>query len=1031
MSSINEQKQYIEKQNPKGLTYWRSLDQLADTEEFHKFLESEFPNHAAELFQGNRRNFLKIMAASLALAGLKACSWPTEKIVPYARRPEGHIPGETQQFATSQQLGGVATGLLVTSYDARPIKVEGNPSHPYSLGAASNLAQASVLELYDPDRSQYPVLRQDRKEQNRTWKEFTAFSKEHFSKLKENKGKGITFLSETTSSPSLLEMKKQTLKNFPQATWLEYEPISYDNEREGIKAVTDKPLRPIYHFDQADVIVSLDADPLWEHPAGIRSSREFVKKKNPREGKSNRLYAIESRYSITGTMADHRLPIPSSEIPRFTLGLAAEIIHHHLKDANIPENFKKSLERFLEPDDHRKMIKAMAKDLASNLGKSLLIAGPQQPEIVHTIVFLLNHFLSNQNKTITYINSPDRNRPHHFDAIQTLANQIDQSEIDTLVILGGNPVYNAPADLDIENKIKDISTTIHLSLYNNETSNSCLWHLPQAHFLESWGDYYAYDGTLTSQQPLIRPLYEGKTFIELLAILNNDSSQEGHEIVQRTFKQHFGKETFDQSWSKLLHDGCMKGSEFKPASYQLDYHSLDRSIYQISDKPHHYTSENLEITFFQDAKVYDGRFANNGWLQELPDFHTKIAWDNAALLSPKTAEELELSNGDRIKITRGGYQCEIAVYIMPGQAPYSIGLPLGYGRRAAGRVGDGVGFNTYKLRTTDSMGFSTGAKVENLSQRPYTLAMTQDHHAIDITGLQERARRIDEIIKEATVEEYLEHPEFAKHSDGHHEVHPLWKEHEYSDNKWGMAIDLNSCIGCNSCVIACQAENNIPVVGKEQVHNGREMHWIRVDRYFKGDPETPEVAHQPMTCVHCENAPCEQVCPVSATVHSDDGLNLMVYNRCVGTRYCSNNCPYKVRRFNFFNYNKGLQDTVKMAFNPDVTVRSRGVMEKCTFCVQRIQKAKIDSKNERRPIEDGEVVPACAQTCPTQAITFGDLNNQDSQVRKKHDADRSYYTLEGLHLKPRTAFLARLKNPNPELVDSSEAKDTHEDSHQS
>jgi molybdopterin-containing oxidoreductase family iron-sulfur binding subunit len=644
---------------------------------------------------------------------------------------------------------------------------------------------------------------------------------------------------------------------------------------------------------------------------------------------------------------------------------------------------------------------------------------------LHALTLLLNELLGNVGSTLTLTDASEPGRVSHQEAIATCAAGLREGTIETLLILGGNPAYNAPADLAFGDLVAEAKTSIHLSLYDDETSRRCQWHLPRAHPLEAWGDLRAHDGSLCVVQPLIMPLHGGKTAEEILSYLTDESPQPAHDITRQTFHELGGgrgeapsdSADFQKRWRQLLHDGFQAGSTAPPAAavWQPREGLWHKILLALGAFETRLGPENLELVITSDAKVHDGRFANNPWLQELPDFLTKLTWDNAALLSPATAAELKVTDGDLVALRRGQRELVMPICIVPGLATHSVQVNLGYGRSVCGRVGDGVGFDTYQLRTSSAPWGGTGLRISKTGRR-HPLATTQDHHAIDTRGARERQKRTGSLIREASLQEYRAHPDFVQHLGGHHPpLISLWKEHSYAGHRWGMAVDLNRCLGCQACVMACMAENNIPVVGKEQVLRGREMHWLRVDRYFQGDPKDPRMAHQPVACMHCEMAPCEQVCPVAATVHSQEGLNVMVYNRCVGTRYCSNNCPYKVRRFNFFNYRKHLTLTQKMAFNPEVTVRSRGVMEKCTYCLQRIQAARIKAKSERRPLQDGDIVPACAQTCPTGAIVFGDLNDPDSRVARLHAEPRAYVLLAELNIKPRTAYLARIRNPNPEL----------------
>lgn len=1000
-----------------GKRYWRSLDELADTPEFREFVEREFPNRAAGYLEGpDRRQFLRIMAASFGLAGLTACRWPKENIVPYALRPEGRIPGVPEQYATSMELGGIGHGLLVTSYDGRPIKVEGNPSHPSNQGAADVYAQASVLELYDPDRGKYPYIKEGNQSRTVSWPDLDSFLRHHFSTARLQGGKGFCVLSEATSSPSVRELRHRLLDAFPQARWFEYESISGDNERAGTQIAFGHALRVHRHLDQAKIILCLDADPLGAHPAKLKHVRDFTRGRDPESGTMNRLYTVETHGSTTGSLADHRLALPPSMIEPFALALAAELIQQ--PEIQLPTSAQ-AIQEVLNnaPTDapHPEWRAALIKDLISNRGQSLVFVGYQQSPFLHALAAWLNDLLGNTGRTVTYTRDELYQGVTHAEAIRALTEAMKSGQVETLLILGGNPVYDAPADLEFPALLANIPTSLHLSLYRDETSALCTWYIPRAHYLEAWGDTRAYDGTISTIQPLIEPLYGGRTPAELLARILAGEITQGYEITRQTLQNLIQPADFESSWRQWLHDGVIADTAFPPVTP-----SIQPSRIAAAWKPSP-TEGPYEIVFIPDSKLYDGRFANNGWLQELPDFMTKMTWDNAALLSPATANALHVQDGDLLRLKLRGRQTEAAAFILPGQPPQTVTVALGYGRTQAGRVGTGVGFPVHALRVSGAMDFSGGLTIDKTG-RVYQQACTQDHHAIDLVGLRERGERVHELIREATLENYQADPHVF-----HHEEHPpaqLFAEHPYEGHKWGMTIDLNACTGCSACVIACQAENNIPVVGKEQIRRGREMHWIRIDRYFSGEPEAPRVARQPVTCVHCENAPCEQVCPVNATVHTHEGLNVMVYNRCVGTRYCSNNCPFKVRRFNFFNYHKHLEDTEKMVFNPEVTVRSRGVMEKCTYCVQRIEKAKIQAKNNGRAIQDGEIVPACAQTCPAQAIVFGDLNNPASRVSKLLEHNRAYAMLGGLNLKPRTVYLARVWNPNPELVEKEDDHDS-------
>lgn len=1006
-----------------GKQYWRSLSELENSPEFEEFLHREFPLAAAEFPAGvSRRRWLQLMAASLALGGLAGCRYREEKIVPLAKRPEDWVPGKPQRYATSIELAGAPRHLLVTCYDGRPIKVEGNPEYPSSQGATDMYAQACILDLYDPDRSGDVRLREQGQAFSKTWDDFAKFAAQHFADLKAKGGEGLCVLLEPTESAAVHGQLAKLKAALPKAELFSYAPLSRDNERKGSELAFGKPLRTHLALDQAQVIVCLDADLLGDHPASLRLARQFTQGRDvaaaadPKSSRMNRLYVVESQYSLTGAAADHRLAVRSADVAALLADLERRV--RAMLDAGKVEEPKAD-----EPRRDR-ILQAMAVDLYEHRGAGVIAVGPRQGAEVHARAHLLNALLENLGKTVTYTEEPAAAYAAKCGELASLVKRIQDGKVKTLLILGGNPVYDAPADLDFQAALAKVGTVIHLSAHDNETSQRCQWHLPQTHPFESWGDCRAFDGTICVSQPLVEPLLGGKSALEVLALILGDKA-DAQTLVRQSVDRAAGRTLTDAQWRKLLHDGFLADSGSKPLQPELKQRTApDRKPAAAGE---------LELVFCRGETVYDGRFANNGWLQETPHFVSKLVWDNAAIVSPATARKLGLQMGTVVQLEWNGRTLEIPVFVLPGQANDSIGVALGYGRTAAGLVGgseqDGiapVGVDVTPLRTTQAMDFATGVKVTPTAGR-HTFATTQDHHAIDRVGLEAIGHRIGELIREGTHDLYKTDPYFAQH--GEQELQSLWQELSYEGrHAWGMSIDLNKCIGCNACLVACQAENNVPVVGKEQVARGREMHWIRIDRYFRGEhaeDEDLQVVHQPVMCQQCENAPCEQVCPVAATVHSREGLNDMVYNRCIGTRYCANNCPYKVRRFNFFNNTKYLEkagrELVQLAVNPEVTVRSRGVMEKCTYCVQRIQNAKIDARSEGRPIRDGEIQTACQQVCPTRAIEFGDLNQKDSRVAKAHEQDpRAYGMLAELNVKARTVYLARIRNPHPALADKKE-----------
>jgi MoCo/4Fe-4S cofactor protein with predicted Tat translocation signal len=993
----------------RGQEYWRCLEELADSEEFHKLLTEEFPQQAAGWFDGvSRRDFLRLMGASLALAGLNACRPASvdKKIVPYVNQPETMVIGKPMFFATAFPMGGIGTGVLVESHEGRPTKIEGNPNHPASLGATDAFAQASILTFYDPDRSQ--VVRNAGRIS--TWSAFLTAINDDLEAERVVGGGGLRILTETVTSPALASQLRQLLAKFPRAKWHQYEPVNRDNVHAGDRLAFGTDVNTIYRFENTDVILSLDADFLFSGPANVRYSRDFAGKRRVRQGKSemNRLYVIEATPSITGSMADHRLALRPSEIPNFAGAVAAKI-SLAVQSTTAPQ--------------HTQWIDALVRDLQKHRGASLVVAGDQQPPAVHALAHAMNQALDNVGKTVVYSEPIEANPADQMASLRELVKDMESGSVRILLMLGGNPVFTAPVDLGFAEKLARVPLRIHSDLYEDETSAYCHWHIPEAHYLESWSDIRAYDGTVTILQPLIAPLYSGKSFHEILGAVAGSAGETSYDTVRNYWKGQKIAGDFETFWRTALHDGVVAGTTFQPKAVKLKTSSSETrnptpGNSQLETRnPEAKPRISLEISFQPDPTLFDGRFANNGWLQELPKPLTKLTWDNAALVSPKTAQRLGLSYqvgarggehgrvfADFIELRYEGRTLRAPAWIVPGHADECVTLHLGYGRTRAGKVGNGTGFNAYAIRTANAPSYGTGVEIHKIGTQ-YPLACTQFHHSMEGRDL----------VRAATLEEYRKNPDFAQAEHHHESEASLYPGFKYEGYAWGMAIDVNACIGCNACVVACQAENNIAVVGKTEVTRGREMHWLRIDRYYKGSPENPETYHQPVPCMHCENAPCELVCPVGATNHSHEGLNDMVYNRCVGTRYCSNNCPYKVRRFNFFEYSDFETPSLKPLRNPNVTVRSRGVMEKCTYCVQRINVAKIEAEKENRPVRDGEIVTACQAACPTGAIFFGDINNRDSAVAKLKSDSLNYGLLTELNTKPRTTYLAKLKNPNPEI----------------
>ena len=1010
-------------------TYWRSLAQLEERPESRAFLEREFPKGAAELPEGiTRREMMMLLGASLSLAGLAGCRRPAEEIVPFVNAPEEMVPGIPRYYATTMPFGRSAYGLIVESHEGRPTKIEGNPSHPSTLGASSACVQASVLGLYDPDRSQTVRLT----EEARSWNDFVTAWEERSQAHATDGGAGLAVLSESFSSPTLARLASEFRARYPRAIWATYEAVSDENRLAGLRSATGRDLDLVLRLDEAAVILALDADPLLTDPEMIRHTRGFAagRRAGPAGGAMNRLYAVEAVYSLTGAMADHRLRLESRQIAPFLAALAARVAP--------PAAGAVTLAGAGVPGVDPRWIDALAKDLLANRGRGVIVAGERQPAAVHAAVCALNTYLGNTGRTVSYYETKDAALPS-VGSLASLVSAMKEGAVQTLVVLGGNPVFDAPADLDFASAMAEVPHSIALGHTVDETSSKAEWHIPRAHYLEGWGDARAVGGTLSVVQPLILPLFGGRTPVEVLGLMVGGQDRPGYDIVRDTWRPILGEDEFDTKWNRVLHDGLLAGSELPevvPEFTGEPFAELARSIGGRAAGSAGAAGESpagLEIVFLPSPSVHDGRFANDGWLQELPDPLTKLTWDNPALISPTTAESLGLASGDWVRLDYAGRSMELPVWLLPGMTDGVVALTVGYGRSHAGRVGSGVGVNAFTVRGSLALGFDSGARLTRL-ERTYPLSATQEHGSMEGRPVVRESTLTELRSQTAAGTEQAASPDGeGAPATGHAEaggvsgalgvfeeephLFSLWKEHAYDQGpQWGMTIDLNSCIGCNACMVACQSENNVPVVGKIQVAKGREMHWIRVDRYFSGEPSgSPEIVFQPVPCMHCEDAPCEQVCPVSATVHDAEGLNVMVYNRCIGTRYCSNNCPYKVRRFNFFNFTKDTPDTLKLAMNPDVTVRARGVMEKCTYCTQRINRVKIDARLAGRELRDGDVKAACQQACPASAIEFGDIRDASSRVAKAKADPRNYALLEELNTKPRTTYLAKVRNPNPDL----------------
>ncbi len=1019
-------------QSSSGRQYWKSLEEVAGTPEFQDILQHEFPSEADTFTDPvGRRHFLSIMGASLALAGVTGCTrQPRERILPFAAQPEEAVPGIPRYFATAMPFGGIGEPLLAECHQNRPTKLEGNPDHPLSLGATSLQAQGSVLNMYDPDRLRTVVTNH----RDASWTAFTPELRRQAALQAQKRGSGLRILSGSSTSPTFQAAMGRVMERFPEAVWHQWEPVNRDSAVVASQACFGQVLDAHYNFRAAKVILSLDADFLANTPGFVRSVRDFANGRQVENGQAdmNRLYVAEAAPSVTGANADHRLRIKASEVEVFAAALAQRLgVAAGVSVPQLPE----TAAAWIEP---------LAADLQRAGATALIIPGDQQTPGVHALAHAMNAQLGAVGTTVSYAAPIDIAPVNQLASLTALVSSMNDGAVEMLVILGGNPVYDAPGDVGFRDALLKVPFRVMLSEAGNETSVECHWQLPGTHYLEAWGDIRAKDGSLVLQQPMIEPLFGSRSQIEILSMLIEEDAS-GRDLVRATFAASSGLSgaAMEPVWRKALHDGVVAGTGATPAVATLsaDWASV------VSLAP----SEGTELVIRPDPSIWDGTYSNNGWMQELPKPITKVTWENVAQLSPATAERLSVRDGDLVELGRGDRKVRGAVWIAPGQADDVIVVHLGYGRTHAGRVAEGTGFSAYALQTSDARWHASSVDFAQLDE--YALpACVQDHGSMEGRHL----------IRVATAAEYQEHPNFAQTVGGHgggSEEHAapgvgspyvgalganaahgpkadvrfqggrsdgtayaeveneksFFPEYNYTGNAWGMTIDLNRCVGCNTCMAACQSENNIAVVGKDQVGRGREMHWIRIDRYFEGELDDPATYYQPITCMQCESAPCEPVCPVGATVHSSEGLNDMVYNRCVGTRYCSNNCPYKVRRFNFLLYQDFETDTYQLQRNPDVTVRSRGVMEKCTYCVQRINYARTTAEKENRPIRDGEILTACQQSCPAEAITFGNINDPAAKVTLlKHDP-RNYGLLEELNTQPRTTYLARVINPNPDM----------------
>ncbi len=970
----------------RGPRYWRSLEELSRSPEFEVFLGEEFPRlEPVWRSSVSRRDTLRLMAASMALGGLAACQkQPQEHLVPYVMPPEEVVPGNPVYYATASVVAGYAHGLMAESHEGRPTKVEGLPAHPANLGASDSASQASVLSLYDPDRSQavrhgarvagVQELMRDLAQRRKRWDR--------------NGGEGLRLLTATVTSPSQSQRILTMLERWPQARWHAFEPLDRRSVYTGASWLLGRSLEPIYHFAKARVVVSLDADFLTELPGFVRYSHDFMSQRRPLEVETDlaRLYTAESTPGNAGAVADHVVRRRFDQIEALARQLARAL------DLDVAAPAAAAVSE--------QWVRTVAADLQRHSGAALVVPGDRQPPAVHAIAHAMNHALNAPGRTMDWIEPVAAS--HRAWGLDALIDAMRGGEVDELIVLDANPAYTAPADLDFPALMQNVPWRLHWGEYYDETGARCQWHVPATHALEAWADARAYDGTVSLIQPLIVPLYDGRTVLQMLSMISDGREGDPRELLRSHWRQHHDGQGFEDFWRSSLRSGMVEGTAGDPVAADV------ASGWQanLPEPASGGDGQGLALQFVPDPAIWDGRYANNGWLQELPRPLTKLTWENALLVSPKLARERELDNGDQVRVTSRDRSIELPVYILPGQPDDAVSVNLGYGRWAAGRVADGSGANAYRLQTSTSPWMAPVTITAIGAWRG--LPTTQNHHAIEGRDL----------IRTATVDEYSRNPDFAKHSGPDQSLYPEpWPAPRQAEHAWGMSIDLSACTGCNACITACQAENNIPIVGPEEVRRGHIMQWLRVDRYFEGPVEGPGLAFQPVPCMQCENAPCEYVCPVEATQHSAAGLNEMLYQRCIGTRYCSQNCPYKVRRFNWFNYTdaSARYPAVEAVQNPDVTVRTRGVMEKCTYCVQRIQSALIESHVDDQPIPDGRIKTACQQACPTEAIVFGDISSEDSEVSKRKAHPLDYEMLGELNTRPRTTYLAAVRNPNPEL----------------
>ncbi|MFO1054186.1 MAG: TAT-variant-translocated molybdopterin oxidoreductase [Planctomycetota bacterium] len=1042
--------------------YWRSYDQLANTPEFQEIMHREFPegiaDHSGLTDEWSRRRFLGVVAASVALAGMTSCRKPAREILEFNHRPEGMVPGIPRYYATTLSRDGFGYGVLVRSNDGRPTKIEGNPNHPSTLGGTDSYLQAEILNLYDPARSKHIRQRgfvaaaegehaggvphgEPTHEgvghaavaaDHPTFEQFRAFWSSHAAEIGGKRGAGFRVLMGPTASPTMHRLVETMRKALPQMRFHMWGATRNESVLEAARLATGKSLVPHYDFAQADVVASFDSDFLAADAPSLAWTNSWARSRKirDRQGKVSRLWVAEATHTLTGSNADHRVRMSSAEVTAALLALAGKL--------NPGSGaLQTALAKFTGPafeGGAKNWISQLADDLRAAKGRAMVIVGPRQPALVQAVAHAINQELGSigAGKPVSFLPAAlGMERGEAFGDMLELAAAMKAGSVDTLVCIGTNPVYDAPADFGFADALAKVKHTVHCGMWVDETAQKCEWHIPLVHELEQWGDAIAADGRVSIVQPLIAPLHaDCRSPIELLTVLM-DEPRDGYEVVRDTWREKVPAAGFEAWWKRTVHDGVAAPDGAAAVVDNIDLIKV-RDGLQAFAVPAAPTKDSIEVSFRPCPKLWDGRYSNNAWQQELPSPIERMVWDNAVLTSRATAAALGAKNGDLVKITLDGRSVEGPIWIQPGHADHCVTLNFGYGRRmdAACEVAADKGFDVFPLRASTALWTASGARIERTG-RFHTLVVTQEHGTMEHRALvrENTLQAFKSSDWKAVDESPLGQAAKLEHEEESSRLVSLWQERDYSQGyRWGMVIDLNSCTGCGACVTACVAENNIPMVGKEQVATNREMFWNRIDRYFEGvdtkvgmltiqEPtDDPKVVFQMVPCMQCENAPCESVCPVAATTHTPEGLNDMVYNRCIGTRYCSNNCPYKVRRFNWFNFNKHNAPERKLQFNPDVTVRARGVMEKCTYCVQRINAGKFAAKAEGRKLADGkDIRTACQQVCPAEAIVFGDLNDKESMVSKQAESPLNYAMLSELNVKPRTTYLAKIRNPKTEM----------------